>query len=78
MKAYCKICAVLLLLALALPLLVACEEGGTPQPYDSGTHAHSFSNEWYDVTPPEGEPITEEVHYCRICHAAETRPKAAE
>ena len=62
---------------LVLPLFCAsCTPVSEAQPYDNGNHAHSFSGQWFDVMPAaEGEPVTEEVHYCRICHAAETRPK---
>ena len=75
MRTYARFCVIFLVLA-ALLLCVACAADGEPQSYDTENHAHSFSGEWYDVAPAEeGAPVTEEVHYCRICHAAETRPK---
>ena len=74
MIAYRKICALLALLLLCLSVS-ACTADGAPQPYSTGACTHSFSGTWYDVAPAEGEEVTEQVHYCRICHAAETRPK---
>ena len=75
MNAIRKICAALAVLCALL--LVACTANGEPQAYANGECVHSFSGQWYDVAPAEeGAPVTEQVHYCRICHAAETRPKA--
>jgi hypothetical protein len=75
MRTYARLCVTALILCLLL-LGTSCTLSGEVLPYDSGSHAHSFSGQWFDVAPAtEGAPVTEEVHYCRICHAAETRPK---
>ena len=75
MRTCARFCVITLLLSLLL-LCVSCTPASKAQPYDTGSHAHSFSGQWFDVAPAiEGAPVTEEVHYCRICHAAETRPK---
>ena len=74
MRAFYKVCIVLTVLTALF--LTACTANGEPQPYASGACVHSFGRQWFDVAPAEeGAPVTEEVHYCRICHAAETRPK---
>ena len=74
MNAIRRICVALAVLCALF--LVACTADGAPQPYANGACVHSFSSTWYDVAPAEeGAPVTEEVHYCRICHTPETREK---
>ncbi|MBQ8340997.1 MAG: hypothetical protein IJY22_01300 [Clostridia bacterium] len=74
MKNKLKYCIIGLALLLCISF-VGCEDDGAPIAYAAENCVHSFGDTWYDVAPAEGEAVTEQVHYCRICHAAEVRPK---
>ena len=62
-----------LLLAALLPLLCACASEGAPLSYEI-EHQHAFGAS-HDVAPGDGGEVTEQVRYCKICHAEQVHPK---
>ena len=70
-----RFCAILAILALISCLFCACAGEGTPTPYEIGEHTHVYGY-WHDAVPEaEGEPVTKEVRYCKICNQEELREK---
>ena len=70
-----RFCAVFAILALLLFLLCACATQGEPTLYAVEAHTHIYGH-WYDAAPEaEGEPVTKEVRYCKICNCEELRDK---
>ena len=74
MRAYAKICVILLALSLLLCGLSACTENSEAIDYANEPHTHIFGY-WYDVALTEGEDAPRQVRYCRICHAEDVRVK---
>ena len=62
--------SVILLLAV---LLCACASEGRAQAYQA-EHEHSFGAS-YDIAPADGGEVTQQVRYCKICHAEQIHPK---
>lgn len=63
----------LCLLVLLLLALCACGEEGETVPYET-EHEHIFGAS-YDILPEEGGALTQQVRYCKICHAEQVHPK---
>ncbi len=75
MKISLRFCAVLALLLLLSCALLACAGEGDPTAYENEAHTCVFGH-WYDAAPEgEGQPVTHEVRYCKICHAEDVREK---
>ena len=70
MKKRLFLCLLALLSAL---LFCACAREGKPLFYQT-EHDHVWSAS-YDVAPTEGNVVSEQVRYCKICHAEQTHPK---
>lgn len=62
-----------LLALLALLLFGACAGEGASVSYKTD-HEHVYGAS-FDVEPAEGGMITEQVRYCKICHAEQVHPK---
>lgn len=76
MRRYVRVFAVLAALALLLCVTTACGGEGRTVTYAEQEHTCAFGH-WSDAAPEnEGDPITQEVRYCKVCHAEELRPKA--
>lgn len=69
MKKHLFLCLVVLL---AL-LLSACAGEGAPVVYTT-EHEHVYGAS-HDVAPADGGAVTEQVRYCKICHAEQVYPK---
>ncbi len=69
MKKRLFLCFVILL---AL-FLSACAGEGAPVVYVT-EHEHVWGAS-YDVAPADGGAVTEQVRYCKICHAEQPPPK---
>ena len=65
-------CLIVALALLLCVLMTSCASEGLPQEY-TAEHEHVYGY-WYDVAPAEGETVTQQVRYCKICHAPQTRP----
>lgn len=75
MKAYLRLCAVFVSLMLLAGILSACADVGDPVTYGEIDHTHVYGH-WYDVAPEEdGEPVTRQARYCKICHDEDIREK---
>ena len=75
MNTVCRFCAVLVILAMLSCLLCACAGEGEPTPYEAEAHTHVYGH-WHDAAPEnEGEPVTKEVRYCKICNNEELRER---
>ena len=70
MKKRLFLCVAFLLASL---LLCACASEGRAQAYQT-EHEHSFGAS-YDVAPADGGEVTQQVRYCKICHAEQIHPK---
>ena len=61
------------LLMLALLLFCACASEGRPVTYQT-EHEHSYGAS-HDIAPADGGEVTQQVRYCKICHAEQIHPK---
>ena len=73
MMRYVRSFAVMAALALLLCAVTACAGEGRTVTYAEQEHICAFGH-WSDAAPAnEGEPVTHEVRYCKVCHKEELR-----
>ena len=66
---------IFMILTLLWCLLCACATQGEPTPYEVEAHTHVYGH-WHDAAPEaEGEPVTKEVRYCKVCNHEEIKNK---
>ena len=63
----------LCLLVLLMLLVCACAGGNDPVMYQT-EHEHSFGAS-HDIQSLDGGEVTQQVRYCKICHAEQILPK---